>query len=138
LILSGLSENEKTNEKDGVPLLQNIPILQYFFSNENELETKKSVIILLTPRRPQFVNGKTIDHNLIKRSQQEQQNSIHTQELMKKYDMKITRNTDAALAVLEGGELYREFRAGDLKLDDWYDGDTLAGSLKRTLNFLYY
>lgn len=138
LILSGLSENENNNVKDGVPLLQNIPVLQYLFSNENALQTKRSVIILLTPRKPQFINGDLTTEELTELSRQQKQKNAPTKELIKKHGIKLTSNVDAAFAVLREGELYREFRQGDLKLEYWHDGDTLGGALKRTLNFLYY
>ena len=47
LILSGLSENETTKAKSGVPFLQSIPIIQSLFSNKTEQEMKKSVMILI-------------------------------------------------------------------------------------------
>ena len=52
LIISGLSEKETEELHDGVPFLQDIPVIQYLFSHEDTLDFTKSVLILLTPRQP--------------------------------------------------------------------------------------
>jgi len=138
LILSGLSEHGNTHSKDGVPLLQNIPMVQYLFSREEDQQTKKSVIVLLTPHKPAVVNGDVAIRDPDLLTKQEQQKQIYTSELKQKFGIKVTKNIDAAFALLSGSELARNFRNGDLKLDDWHDGDTLSGALRRILGFLYY
>ena len=50
LILSGLSEKETTNSRDGVPGLQDVPLVQYLFSRQSNSDYQKSVLILITPR----------------------------------------------------------------------------------------
>ncbi|MEN9315144.1 MAG: hypothetical protein RIS35_1537, partial [Pseudomonadota bacterium] len=55
LILGGLSEKEAENARDGVPLLQEIPLLQYAFSRSTKRDFQKSLLILVTPRPPQYV-----------------------------------------------------------------------------------
>ena len=51
VILSGLSEHESRSIKAGVPVLQEIPGLQYFFSTKSEQLFETSVLMVLTPRR---------------------------------------------------------------------------------------
>jgi len=138
LILSGLSEHENNKSKSGVPLLQNIPIIQYLFSREEDQQTKKSVIILLTPHKPTLVDGELVEKDPEKLARKYRQKEVFTNQLMQRQGIKQTNNIDSAFALLAGSELYQNFRDGDLKLDDWHDGDTLAGALKRTLGFLYY
>ena len=55
LILSGLSEKETERTRDGVPLLQDIPGVQYLFSKKTTRDFQKSVLILLTPRPANYV-----------------------------------------------------------------------------------
>jgi type II secretory pathway component GspD/PulD (secretin) len=50
LILSGLTQAYKNRSESGVPVLQDVPIVQYLFSKENESDLKKSIMILLTPQ----------------------------------------------------------------------------------------
>ncbi|MEE8574980.1 MAG: hypothetical protein V3T30_06160, partial [Thermodesulfobacteriota bacterium] len=56
LILSGLTENETNKSRDGVPGLQCVPAAQYLFARKDELETKKSVLILITPHKARYLD----------------------------------------------------------------------------------
>ena len=51
VILSGLSEHESRAIKTGVPVLQEIPFVQYLFSTKSEQLFETSVLMVLTPRR---------------------------------------------------------------------------------------
>ena len=50
LVLGGLSEKESTTNRDGVPLLQDLPGVQYLFSQQQRTDYQRSVLILITPR----------------------------------------------------------------------------------------
>lgn len=52
LILSGLREREQTKDKRGVPVLRDVPILQYLFSTRRDTDYSQHVLIVLTPRKP--------------------------------------------------------------------------------------
>lgn len=52
LILSGLRERESIRTRKGVPLLRDIPLLQYLFATHSDSDYAKHVLILLTPRKP--------------------------------------------------------------------------------------
>lgn len=51
-LLAGLYEREQQSSKTGFPLLQDIPFIQYFFANETTNAAVKTVLYLLTPRKP--------------------------------------------------------------------------------------
>ena len=51
VILSGLSEHESRSIKAGVPVLQEIPGVQYLFSTKSEQLFETSVLMVLTPHR---------------------------------------------------------------------------------------
>ena len=51
LILGGLREKQTSGTKSGVPLLRDLPGVQYFFSREATTDFHKSLLFLLTPRR---------------------------------------------------------------------------------------
>jgi len=51
VVLSGLSEHQVEESKVGVPVLQELPGVQYFFSQRDHLVFEKSTLVLLTPRR---------------------------------------------------------------------------------------
>jgi type II secretory pathway component GspD/PulD (secretin) len=63
LVLGGLSEKEDSVVRDGVPILQDVPVLQYFFSNEQTVDFHKSVLILITPRRAHRVSAPGADYS---------------------------------------------------------------------------
>ena len=47
-------------------------------------------------------------------------------------------NVDAILWHLKDGELFKEFRSGDVKMEDWTYPDRLERMTKQVLEFLYY
>lgn len=69
LILSGLYQREYRKRLSGVPVLRDIPILKYFFSNETEVDDVLSTIVFITPREPGKINAdmQTAIENFIKR-----------------------------------------------------------------------
>ncbi len=54
LILSGLNQKESRLADTGVPVIKDIPVVKYLFSQKTTVETNTAVIILLTPRDPAF------------------------------------------------------------------------------------
>ena len=60
LVLSGLTEREVISGSSGVPLLKDIPGVQYFFSKRTVQNFNKTVLILITPRR-MVAYGETLD-----------------------------------------------------------------------------
>lgn len=56
LVIGGLTEKETTSSTDGVPIIRDIPGINLFFSQEASRVFERSILILITPRRPQFTN----------------------------------------------------------------------------------
>lgn len=54
LILSGLNQKESRTSNSGVPVIMDIPVIKYMFSQKITVETNTAVIILLTARDPAF------------------------------------------------------------------------------------
>ncbi|OUR95641.1 hypothetical protein A9Q84_14150 [Halobacteriovorax marinus] len=137
LILSGLSENENESSEDGVPFLQNIPIIQYLFSNKQKLKTKKNVLILLTPHKARYADRNMGSSQLRNKLLKKDEKNKFVFELQAKENI-ARNNIDAALLNLESNLYFREFRSGDLHLDDWHNDSTFTGALLRSMSFLYY
>ncbi|HUX79229.1 MAG TPA: hypothetical protein VMW10_05735, partial [Alphaproteobacteria bacterium] len=57
LMLGGLYERQDISSKNGFPGLQDVPIVQYFFSNESTSSTRRSIVFMLTPRSPDAVKA---------------------------------------------------------------------------------
>lgn len=138
LIISGLSEKETEKVKDGVPFLQNIPGIQYLFSNQTTADYNKSVLILLTPRQPHFVFADGTKKTSAK-DQPKDPDQPSLEELKKSPNyFKPAPVYEVVFKHLEDSQLYREFRAGDVTLETWDDPDSFSAMVERALGFLYY
>lgn len=138
LVLSGLQENEDTTSRSGVPLLGRIPFVQWFFSRKETAQTKKSILILLSPHKPRYADSDMSKVEAKRLADRAIQRRSHLKKLMKKENIVATDSVDAVFDHLERSALYREFRHGDLHLNAWYAADSLIGAVKRALGFLYY
>lgn len=139
LILSGLSERELNSQSSGVPVLKDIPGVQYLFSRKTNQDYSKSVLILLTPRRVSSF-GETLDTV----------NQIYGDE---QSDPKVLQETRArALKELGGtwpslyktlrhmtrNQLLHGVRSNDMRIDDWQQPPRLGKVLQEAVDTLYY
>jgi cytochrome c-type biogenesis protein CcmH/NrfG len=138
LILSGLQESENTNTRDGVPVLQHIPGLQYLFSRKVKEQTKKSILILISPHKARFADDIKTAEEAKRAAIQGEQETANIAALKKKEHIYSRYNIPGVMKTLEHSKFYREFRAGDLRLDEWHNSDSLFSALKRALGFLWY
>lgn len=138
MILSGLSERDKGVDNSGVPGLRDVPLVQYLFSKKSERDFQKSILILITPRRAQYVqrNQADVDEERSKMSDSERVQ----QEFDDKYRtwLKLIPNSAFINAGMAESSLYREFRTGDLQLPNWVSRKTHFGRMQSVLSFLYY
>jgi tetratricopeptide (TPR) repeat protein len=132
LVLSGLSDKSTASSRDGVPVLQDIPLLQYFFSNKKTNDIQRSVLILITPRAPLYTAKLDASANATP--------SAGTQALREKFgDTNSTQtNAEAILSHLNANDLFREFRQGDVSLERWDRMHSTGDRLRQALGFLYY
>ncbi len=139
LVLSGLTERELMTGSSGVPILKDIPGVQYLFSKNTVQNFNKTVLILITPRRIM-----AYDETLEK-----------VKELQKsdKLEPKLVQETrQRALKELGGRwpNLYRAIRnmsrserafgvrANDIELEDWNRPQRIQKILQDAVNSLYF
>lgn len=137
LILSGLSERDQTKDRDGVPVLQDVPIVQYLFSRNVTRDYYKSVLILLTPRRTQYTNRAEADIAAERATMTPGEVAMAEFEDKYKPWFKPTPNVGEITQALESGTLYREFRTGDIAAS-WKRIETSEERLRAAVRFLYY
>lgn len=135
LILSGLSENENNRQRDGVPVLDKVPVVQYLFSQRSEESVKRSVLILLTPRKPHFMDGPGSTDAARALPPPPQGERFRT-ELQKREG--IRPNLDAVFAGLEYSEYFRQFRTGDMQMVRWEEHDGLDRVIENFFQMLYF
>lgn len=132
LVLSGLSEKSSSNTRDGVPGLQDVPFLQYFFSNKKTNDYQRSVLILITPRVPVYT------------SKIDQSPNAGVSDSMKALREKFgftgntPSNVEVVLHQLKTNDFFREFRQGDVTLERWDRMHSTGNRLLQALGFLYY
>jgi len=139
IIISGLSERETERLDDGVPILRDIPGVQYLFSHQDTLDMTKSVVILMTPRKPRYAHedgSPKVDRSAPPDSGTEQPN---LKELTSRPDwFKPAPNLDAVFQHLKDGRMFKEFRSGDVRLETWAEPYGLKQRILRAIEFLYY
>ena len=138
LVLSGLSEKDVEATRDQVPFLGDIPALQYLFSREAKRDYRKSVVILLTPRRAHYVNQSQEDRELALSNLNEFERSIYAFEQRNQSWFTPRSNITETLAMAQNNALFMEYRAGDFKLEKWSSRKTNGDRIKEAAEFLFY
>jgi general secretion pathway protein D len=138
LILSGLSERNLESSNSGVPVLRDVPLVQYLFNRQTKRDFQKSVLIIVTPRRPSYTDRSPEDIQADREKLSEFDKVQQEFEDKHKLWFKPVPNMAASMRTLETSPIFREFRTGDLEMPSWTSRATHAGRLKAALNFLYY
>jgi type II secretory pathway component GspD/PulD (secretin) len=137
LILGGLSETETDNLRDGVPVLQDIPGIQYLFSNQQVKKYNRSVLMLITPRPASYTwlsdaSREAVDPN--------NPFSPTINVLRARYVdwFEPFPNLSSVFNSVNATNLYREFRTGDVTLEKWDRMNSTKYRLQQALDFLHY
>ena len=145
LVLGGLSEKETSNARDGVPVLQDIPGVQYLFSTKKTDDFQRSVLMLITPREPQYTYRKQTSATLPQAGAEPGKGADlggegSMNELRARYGdwFKPYPNLASVFSQLNSSSIYREFRTGDVTLEKWDKQGTTIERLKQALDFLFY
>ena len=138
LILSGVSERNTENASSGVPLLRDIPIVQYLFHRKTKRDFHKSVLILVTPRHPNYTNRAQADIDTDKAKMSEFEKVQAEFEGKYKLWFKPVPSTAISVSMMESGPIFREFRKGDLVLESWLTRSTIGGRIRSALGMLYF
>lgn len=132
LVLSGLSEKSSANTRDGVPVLQDLPLIQYLFSNKKTNDIQRSVLILITPRAPAYT---------AKTDPSQSTAMTHSMNALREkfgFSGGSPSNAEAVLSHLKTNDLFREFRRGDVSMERWERMHSTGDRLRQALDFLYY
>jgi len=134
LMLGGINSHEDQNSKDGFPLLQDIPVIQYLFSQEVTSSFRKSVTYLITPRsheknmaaiKQAFTNPTDGPTNL-------------TELEMRNKDWFAPYNNNQVMILKYAAPFYREFRTGDITPIVWWQDEDFNEQITQIASFLYY
>lgn len=140
LVLSGLAEQEVQRASDGVPVLQDIPVLQYLFRNRASQTFRRSVLVLITPRKPQ-VEQDELARQLSSRSPA---NDGERAALLRKLDDQSREGKGTTSAITRAyrhalqSKLFLQFRSGDMQADDWSTASRLDKFFDQLGGALYF
>lgn len=136
LILGGLSDKLRTSQESGTLGLKDIPILGFFFGQTIDTTEYSSVIILVTPRLPQYVYQ--TPESLAQQKGGKQKTSPVT-ELKGRYGDWFFPygNLTAVFSQLQSNGLYKEFRTGDVNLQQWAQPDEYMGNIKTSMDSVF-
>lgn len=129
LILGGLSERETSKSVDGVPVLMDIPGLNMLFSQRTEREFERSVLILLTPRRPQFTRQSEESREAVLEQLSPLEQDLERLHRRHKDWFTPRPAFNEILDKIQGQEFFEEFRSGDVDLVSWHEDETVQDNI---------
>jgi len=123
LILGGLSERESSRGNDGVPGLRDIPGLNYLFSERTERNFERSILILLTPRRPQYSRQAEEARDQTRQELSALERDL--ERLHKRHEDWFTPRPTFSEIIenMQQREFFEEFRSGDFQIRSWNDSE---------------
>ena len=137
LVLSGLTESETSAGVNGVPVLRDIPGLNLLFSQRDRREFRKSVLILLTPRRPVYSAQSPQDRQADLEGLSDYEKDIAKLESRNADWFRPRSVTDEVREQLNQREFMREFRLGDVRSERWDRRDSHGARLNEAINRLF-
>jgi general secretion pathway protein D len=141
LILSGLAEQEVQRVSNGVPVLKDIPLLQYLFNTKTTLNFTKSVLVLITPRPPtsdQEVMSKTMENIDTLNNRDNRKLRPLIEKAMKEKPGSIPDHIEATYWHTFGNTLFLQFRTGDLTIEHWSAPPRLEEFFRELGQMLYF
>jgi len=139
VVLSGLAERERVNGKAGVPVLRDIPGIQFLFSNDLTSDYFRTVMVMLTMRKPvlsqEDVEGVEAEKAARAATGLPQVKKYGFYWRIQEYSQFLSKsapNMDAAIDTLNNNRLYLNFKGKDLDDTDW----STKGRLKNMANDL--
>ncbi len=138
LFLSGLREREHTKDKAGVPLLRDVPLLQYLFSTHVDYDYAHHVLILLTPRKPSTMAETERAARAYARSPEFQvERDDFSTEAMNALRQRRP-NLEAILAKIQLSQYRHELHSGDLSSRRFAPSPSLERVLDDVKQMLYF
>lgn len=136
LILSGLTERDVTKSNDGVPYLRNIPGLNLLFSERGTRDYQKSILILLTPRRPVYTAQSAEDRQAAIDGMSEYERSVERLQQRNKDWFPHQPSFEDVRKKIDNQDFFREFRTGDVQVDRWEKREANKQLLSQVVNDL--
>ena len=146
LILDGLTLRTFSKEQDGVPVLQDIPIIQYFFNQSQKQQYVENVLVMVTPRKliSNANDLKKMEEDFAKRESELTPQERNVYDSIKSYQDLIKGmypNINGTLAALQRDSSYfRQFKLAVLsdEQDSWVTQSKMSRFLNSVADTLYF
>ena len=145
LILDGLSSRSISGSQDGVPVLQDIPIIQYLFNQKKQSLYSENVVVLVTPRKVQ--NEEEMAKAAANADKDQQPLSLREKNVLKAIQLykQIASSSDAnldntLLSLDRDSSYFRSFASSALNqnLDSWVTEPKINKFFDDAGNLLYF
>jgi len=139
LVLSGLTERELISGTSGVPILKDIPGVQYLFSKNTVQNFNKTVLILITPRQIMPYGESLEKVNELQKSDKVEPKLLQEtrQRALKELGGRWP-NLYRAIRQMSRSERAFGVRANDIELEDWNRPQRIQKILQDAFNSLYF
>jgi tetratricopeptide (TPR) repeat protein len=134
-MLGGIYERVTTQNKSGFPILQDIPFLQYLFSQETTSDLRKYVVFFVTPRNAKAVRD-AMKAPLGLEAQRKSQPNVR--ELLAKGGDWTETPSNISIIFKGVEKLGREFRTGDVIPLFWGTEPDWETHIDQVTAFLYF
>ena len=146
LILDGLTLRTFSKEEDGVPVLQDIPIIQYLFNQSQKQQYVENVLVMVTPRKliSNANDLKKMEEDFAKREGELTPQEKNVYDSIKSYQDLIKGmypNINGTLAALQRDSSYfRQFKLAVLsdEQDSWVTQSKMSRFLNSVSDTLYF
>lgn len=132
VMLGGITERIDIHQKDGFPILQDLPGLQYLFSQETTDSERKSVMYLITPR------SYNDNREKMQKITDFSDKRLNMKELENRNKNWFDPDYNMVVTMKHLSPLYREFRTGDLDAVWWNLPEQVQEQIDQIVAFLYY
>jgi len=136
IMLAGSIRRFEIHSNTGVPLLKDIPLVQYLFSNDTNSSENATVLYLMTPRSPQDVR-ETVKKFCLTR-EQEVAKRPNLMELESRHQNWYGPQTNIVPILRSVSPVYHDFRYGDFMPLYWHTSPNYVNELTQASNFLWY
>jgi hypothetical protein len=142
MVLSGLREREVASASSGVPILNQVPIIQYLFNRKTESDYARHILVLITPRKParfQEILSEAERHaEEIKRIGQRGTLPEEAAATIARHSETYENNLRAIGAKISLNKYYQEFKTGDLSPRRFQPRGSIDRILTDIRQVLYY
>lgn len=134
IVLGGTIERHDVGSTSGFPFLKDLPFIQYFFSQEQTVTTRTSVLFLLTPRSFGAYKNAAKQYLASKSDEDKRPNLT---ELERRHKDWFFPQSNVLPILQTFGPMYQDFRLGDIMNYDWTCPPVFDKQLHNLWDFLW-